>query len=129
MSAAPCFFANDGISCGMPCVMMLEMFGQHGLVDELSNTFEQYEIWAAEMLDSHLAYPILPFFRSSHDAAPPHGRPRSHRSRICDWKGDHYSKERTRPGLLVVAGRQTRGPGLDEAEVRAVLMQRLSYTA
>jgi len=53
---------------------------------------------------------------------------RSHRSRICDWKGDHYSKERTRPGLLAVAGRQTRGPGLDEAEVRAVLMPRASMT-
>ena len=33
----------------------------------MAPSFAQFEIWTAEMLDSHLAYPILPFFRSSHD--------------------------------------------------------------
>ena len=48
-------------------VMLLETYGRQRIVDQLSRTFGQYELWTAEMLDSHLAYPILPFFRSSHD--------------------------------------------------------------
>jgi Ion channel len=48
-------------------VTMLETYGQHRIADELSTTFSHFELWTAEMLDSHLAYPILPFFRSSHD--------------------------------------------------------------
>jgi hypothetical protein len=48
-------------------VMLLETFGRQRIIDELAATFQRYELWTAEMLDSHLAYPILPFFRSSHD--------------------------------------------------------------
>ncbi len=48
-------------------VMLLETFGQRRIIDELATTFAKFEVWTAEMLDSHLAYPILPFFRSSHD--------------------------------------------------------------
>jgi hypothetical protein len=48
-------------------VMLLETYGRHRIIDELAATFGQFELWTAEMLDSHLAYPILPFFRSSHD--------------------------------------------------------------
>ena len=48
-------------------VMLLETYGRLGIIDELAPTFAQFELWTAEMLDSHLAYPILPFFRSSHD--------------------------------------------------------------
>jgi hypothetical protein len=48
-------------------VMMLETFGRQRIVEQLAPTFERYEAWTAEMLDSHLAYPLLPFFRSSHD--------------------------------------------------------------
>ncbi|HEV3137895.1 MAG TPA: potassium channel family protein, partial [Pirellulales bacterium] len=48
-------------------VMMLETFGRYKIIDELAPSFAQLELWTAEMLDSHLAYPILPFFRSSHD--------------------------------------------------------------
>src|SRR5205085_3908206 len=29
--------------------------------------FEEWERWSAEVLESHLAYPILMFFRSTHD--------------------------------------------------------------
>jgi hypothetical protein len=35
--------------------------------EELEQIFEQWERWAAEVLESHLAYPILMFFRSTHD--------------------------------------------------------------
>jgi hypothetical protein len=48
-------------------VMLLETYGQTRIVGQLAALFGQYELWTAEMLDSHLAYPILPFFRSSHD--------------------------------------------------------------
>jgi hypothetical protein len=48
-------------------VTLLETYGRHRIVDELAAMFAQFELWTAEMLDSHLAYPILPFFRSSHD--------------------------------------------------------------
>jgi Ion channel len=48
-------------------VMLLESFGRWGIVEDLAPTFARFESWTAEMLDSHLAYPILPFFRSSHD--------------------------------------------------------------
>jgi hypothetical protein len=48
-------------------VMLLETYGRYRTIDELTAIFAQFESWTAEMLDSHLAYPILPFFRSSHD--------------------------------------------------------------
>jgi len=35
--------------------------------EELGQIFEEWERWAAEVLESHLAYPILMFFRSTHD--------------------------------------------------------------
>ena len=34
---------------------------------ELQRIFEDWERWSAEVLESHLAYPILMFFRSTHD--------------------------------------------------------------
>ena len=48
-------------------VTLLETYAEKRIVGELSGVFQQYELWTAELLDSHLAYPILPFFRSSHD--------------------------------------------------------------
>src|SRR5258708_9091858 len=35
--------------------------------EELEQIFEQWEHWAAEVLESHIAYQILMFFRSTHD--------------------------------------------------------------
>lgn len=37
------------------------------MTDDLARIFASWELWAAEVLDSHLAYPLLGFFRSSHD--------------------------------------------------------------
>jgi hypothetical protein len=34
---------------------------------ELEGIFEEWERWSAEVLESHLAYPLLMFFRSTHD--------------------------------------------------------------
>ncbi len=48
-------------------VMMLETSARLGLWGDLHHTFAEWELWAARVLDTHLAYPILCFFRSSHD--------------------------------------------------------------
>lgn len=48
-------------------VGILETYARLGIVDELPEVFGAWEIWAAEVLDSHVAYPILTYFRSSHD--------------------------------------------------------------
>jgi hypothetical protein len=48
-------------------VAILETYARLGLVDELPDLFARWELWAAEVLESHVAYPILAYFRSSHD--------------------------------------------------------------
>lgn len=48
-------------------VALLERYSQLGLLDTLPDFFRQWEEWSAQILQSHIAYPILPFFRSSHD--------------------------------------------------------------
>ncbi|HSR23767.1 MAG TPA: ion channel, partial [Candidatus Eisenbacteria bacterium] len=48
-------------------VTMLETYAHAGIVDELAGVFQRWQEAAAEILDSHLAYPVLAYFRSSHD--------------------------------------------------------------
>ena len=48
-------------------VTLLETYARFGMLDELPATFREWENWAAEVLESHRAYPVLPYFRSSHD--------------------------------------------------------------
>jgi hypothetical protein len=48
-------------------VQILETAADHNMQDELTRTFDEWRDWAADVLESHLAYPILFFFRSSHD--------------------------------------------------------------
>ncbi len=48
-------------------VALLENYAQLGLVGRLPDLFLEWETWAVEVLDSHVAYPLLGFFRSSHD--------------------------------------------------------------
>jgi Ion channel len=45
---------------------LLEAHAAFGLVADLPKLFEQGQIWCAEVLDTHLAYPVLCYFRSSH---------------------------------------------------------------
>lgn len=54
---------------GVPssAVVLLESIAQLQLVDRLPDFFGEWERWIAEVLDSHIAYPLLGFFRSSHD--------------------------------------------------------------
>lgn len=48
-------------------VVLLESLARLELVDRLPDFFGEWERWIAEVLDSHIAYPLLGFFRSSHD--------------------------------------------------------------
>ena len=48
-------------------VTLLETYAQLDLVDRLPDLFRDWQRWAVEVLDSHVAYPLLNFFRSSHD--------------------------------------------------------------
>jgi Ion channel len=48
-------------------VTLLETYAAAGIVDELPALFRRWQEAAAEILDSHLAYPVLAYFRSSHD--------------------------------------------------------------
>jgi hypothetical protein len=48
-------------------VSLLETSAKLGMIDDLPRLFGDWEKWAAEVLDSHLAYPVLAYFRSSHD--------------------------------------------------------------
>jgi multisubunit Na+/H+ antiporter MnhC subunit len=48
-------------------VALLEAYARLDLVDRLPEFFIGWQRWSAEVLDSHVAYPLLGFFRSSHD--------------------------------------------------------------
>ena len=48
-------------------VTLLETYAQLGLVERIPALFIDWQLWAVEVLDSHVAYPLLGFFRSSHD--------------------------------------------------------------
>ena len=48
-------------------VQLLEKLSRLSLVGDLDALFAAWETWSAEVLDSHMAYPLLCFFRSSHD--------------------------------------------------------------
>lgn len=47
-------------------VSLLESYARAGLLADLPRLFADWQAWSAEVLDSHLAYPMLAYFRSSH---------------------------------------------------------------
>jgi hypothetical protein len=48
-------------------VTLLETYAVAGLDGDLAEVFRRWQDWAAEVLDTHLAYTPLAYFRSSHD--------------------------------------------------------------
>jgi multisubunit Na+/H+ antiporter MnhC subunit len=48
-------------------VALLEAYARLDLIDRLPEFFIGWQRWSAEVLDTHVAYPLLGFFRSSHD--------------------------------------------------------------
>jgi ion channel len=46
---------------------LLRRLGQDGALSALDPFLQEWEKWSAEVLESHLSYPILAFFRSQHE--------------------------------------------------------------
>lgn len=60
--------ALDALAGAPPsAVQLLETAAQPGMDDILKETFDEWRKWSAMVLESHLAYPLLVYFRSSHD--------------------------------------------------------------
>jgi hypothetical protein len=63
------FVVTVGARAGVPPsgVGLLEVHAYAALRDDLAVVFREAQSWAAGLMETHLAYPILLFFRSSHD--------------------------------------------------------------
>ena len=48
-------------------VQLLETAAERNMPERLNTTFDEWREWMAAVLESHLAYPVLFYFRSSHD--------------------------------------------------------------
>jgi hypothetical protein len=48
-------------------IQLLETSRKYKIPDLLDKTFDDFRLWSAEVLESHLAYPTLIWFRSNHD--------------------------------------------------------------
>jgi hypothetical protein len=60
--------ALDALAGAPPSgLQLLETVAKYHMPDELKSTFDDWRRWSAAVLESHLAYPILVYFRSSHD--------------------------------------------------------------
>src|SRR5438874_1465983 len=60
--------ALDALAGAPPsAVQLLETAAQRGMDGILKETFDEWRKWSAMVLESHLAYPLLVYFRSSHD--------------------------------------------------------------
>jgi ion channel len=46
---------------------LLRRTGGEGLASDLPELFREWERWSADILETHLSYPLLAFFRSPHD--------------------------------------------------------------
>lgn len=63
------FVVTTGARAGVPPsgVGLLVVHGYAGLRGDLAQVFRDGQAWTARIMESHLAYPILVMFRSSHD--------------------------------------------------------------
>lgn len=60
--------ALDALAGAPPSgVHILEASAKHAMRPELKDMFDDWRQWSAMVLESHLAYPLLAYFRSSHD--------------------------------------------------------------
>jgi hypothetical protein len=46
---------------------LLRRHAEAGRMEELADLLKEWERWAADILESHLSYPVLTFYRSQHD--------------------------------------------------------------
>ena len=63
------FVVTVGARAGIPPsgVGLLEVLSMTSLHSDLADVFHSGQSWAAQVMETHLAYPILLYFRSSHD--------------------------------------------------------------
>ena len=60
--------ALDALAGAPPSgVQLLEHCAKDHMPEQLALTFETWRAWSADVLESHLSYPLLFYFRSSHD--------------------------------------------------------------
>ncbi|MBV9100349.1 MAG: hypothetical protein JOZ46_12450 [Candidatus Dormibacteraeota bacterium] len=60
--------ALEGLAGAPPSgVQLLETCAKFQMPQHLEATFETWRVWTADVLESHLSYPLLFYFRSSHD--------------------------------------------------------------
>lgn len=60
--------ALDALAGAPPSgVQLLENCAKDHAEDQLARTFEEWRRWTVDVIESHLAYPLLFYFRSSHD--------------------------------------------------------------
>jgi hypothetical protein len=48
-------------------VELLRRYSEAGRLDKVSELLQEWERWAADLLESHLSYPVLCYYRSQHD--------------------------------------------------------------
>jgi hypothetical protein len=60
--------ALDALAGAPPSgVQLLENCAKDNAEDQLARTFQEWRRWTVDVIESHLAYPLLFYFRSSHD--------------------------------------------------------------
>ena len=64
---APVVLLQAKAGSPLSAVVLLENLARFELTDHLPLFFGEWERWIVEVLDSHVAYPLLGYFRSSHD--------------------------------------------------------------
>lgn len=48
-------------------VEMLRRYGEGGQMEQIVSLLAGWEVWASQILESHLSYPVLTYYRSQHD--------------------------------------------------------------
>lgn len=46
---------------------LLRRYGSAQMLDDIAAWLRDWEVWASELLESHLSYPVLTYYRSQHD--------------------------------------------------------------
>ena len=60
--------ALDALAGAPPSgVQILERCAADDMSEQLTATFDEWRLWTVDVLESHLSYPLLFYFRSSHD--------------------------------------------------------------
>jgi hypothetical protein len=60
--------ALDALAGAPPTgVQLLESCAKDGMPEQLTATFDEWRLWTVDVIESHLSYPLLFYFRSSHD--------------------------------------------------------------